>query len=315
LRETVSQRYREIMVTNIRTRTRCRTCIFSAIFPEKEKTSSPSATSNRAYYRFRLADPRIFLDHYLRYPHAADAAEGESAKLLLSKNFRSRNTVLDAANFVFRNVLSREMGELDYGEDESLHVGASYPENSDCCTEFHFVEMSAQESDTEKLRATRAEASFAADYVQRLIVGGFTVQDDKTHEPRTVREEDIVILMRLSPRAGGYRRALESRGLHCAAESDGGFYETMEVAVTFALLEILDNPRQDVPLISVLRYAAFRLHAGPSRRAARENAGRRFLRCTRRGRGRRTPHGSSRCCASCVKRADAHAHRAGRGAL
>ena len=166
--------------------------------------------------------------------------------------------MLDAANFVFRNVLSREMGELDYGEDESLHVGASYPENPDCCTEFHFVEMSAQESDTEKLRAARAEASFAADYIQRLIAGGFTVQDDKTHEPRAVREEDIVILMR-SPRTrlADYRRALESRGLHCAAESDGGFYETMEVAVTFALLEILDNPRQDVPLISVLRSPLF----------------------------------------------------------
>ena len=142
----------------------------------------------------------------------------------MSKNFRSRDTVLDAANFVFRNVLSREMGELDYGEDESLHVGASYPENPDCCTEFHFVEMSAQESDTEKLRAARAEASFVADYIQRLIAGGFTVQDDKTHEPRAVREEDIVILMR-SPRTrlADYRRALESRGLHCAAESDGGF--------------------------------------------------------------------------------------------
>ena len=176
----------------------------------------------------------------------------------MSKNFRSRDTVLDAANFVFRNVLSREMGELDYGEDESLHVGASYPENPDCCTEFHFVEMSAQESDTEKLRAARAEASFVADYIQRLIAGGLTVQDDKTHEPRTVREEDIVILMR-SPRTrlADYRCALESRGLHCAAESDGGFYETMEVAVTFALLEILDNPRQDVPLISVLRSPLF----------------------------------------------------------
>ena len=118
--------------------------------------------------------------------------------------------------------------------------------------------MSAQESDTEKLRAARAEASFAADYIQRLIAGGFTVQDDKTHEPRAVREEDIVILMR-SPRTrlADYRRALVSRGLHCPAESHRGFYETMEVAVTFALLEILDNPRQDVPLIAVLRSPLF----------------------------------------------------------
>ena len=257
LARTVSQRYREIMVDEYQDTNEVQNCIFSAISREGKNLFTVGDVK-QSIYRFRLADPRIFLDHYLRYPHAADAAEGESAKLLLSKNFRSRDTVLDAANFVFRNVLSREMGELDYGEDESLHVGASYPENPDCCTEFHFVEMSAQESDTEKLRAARAEASFAADYIQRLIAGGFTVQDDKTHEPRAVREEDIVILMR-SPRTrlADYRRALESRGLHCAAESDGGFYETMEVAVTFALLEILDNPRQDVPLISVLRSPLF----------------------------------------------------------
>ena len=257
LARTVSQRYREIMVDEYQDTNEVQNCIFSAISREGKNLFTVGDVK-QSIYRFRLADPRIFLDHYLRYPHAADAAEGESAKLLLSKNFRSRNTVLDAANFVFRNVLSREMGELDYGEDESLHVGASYPENPDCCTEFHFVEMSAQESDTEKLRAARAEASFAADYIQRLIADGFTVQDDKTHEPRAVREEDIVILMR-SPRTrlANYRRALESRGLHCAAESDGGFYETMEVAVTFALLEILDNPRQDVPLISVLRSPLF----------------------------------------------------------
>ena len=253
----VASRYREVMVDEYQDTNEVQNCIFSAISREGKNLFTVGDVK-QSIYRFRLADPRIFLDHYLRYPHAADAAEGESAKLLLSKNFRSRDTVLDAANFVFRNVLSREMGELDYGEDESLHVGASYPENPDCCTEFHFVEMSAQESDTEKLRAARAEASFAADYIQRLIAGGFTVQDDKTHEPRAVREEDIVILMR-SPRTrlADYRRALESRGLHCAAESDGGFYETMEVAVTFALLEILDNPRQDVPLISVLRSPLF----------------------------------------------------------
>ena len=222
LARTVSQRYREIMVDEYQDTNEVQNCIFSAISREGKNLFTVGDVK-QSIYRFRLADPRIFLDHYLRYPHAADAAEGTRRRC-----------------------------------EHFAQAGASYPENPDCCTEFHFVEMSAQESDTEKLRAARAEASFAADYIQRLIAGGFTVQDDKTHEPRAVREEDIVILMR-SPRTrlADYRRALESRGLHCAAESDGGFYETMEVAVTFALLEILDNPRQDVPLISVLRSPLF----------------------------------------------------------
>ncbi len=253
----VSQRYREIMVDEYQDTNEVQNCIFSAISREGKNLFTVGDVK-QSIYRFRLADPRIFLDHYLRYPHAAGAAEGESAKLLLSKNFRSRDTVLDAANFVFRSVLSREMGELDYGEDEALHVGAGYPENPACRTEFHLVDLSARDDDAEKLRAARAEADFVADYIQKMLTSGFAVQDEKTHEPRAVREEDVVILMR-SPRTrlADYRRALDARGLHCAAESDGGFYETMEVAVTFALLEILDNPRQDVPLISVLRSPLF----------------------------------------------------------
>ena len=253
LARTVSQRYREIMVDEYQDTNEVQNCIFSAISREGKNLFTVGDVK-QSIYRFRLADPRIFLDHYLRYPHADEAAEGESAKLLLSKNFRSRDAVLDATNFVFRNVLSREMGELDYGEDEALHVGARYPENPDCRTEFHLVEMSVQESDAEKLRAARAEADFVADYIRKLIADGFMVQDERTHEPRAVREEDVVILMR-SPRTRltDYRRALEARGLHCAAESDESFFNTMEIAVTFALLEIVDNPRQDVPLISVLR--------------------------------------------------------------
>ena len=301
LARTVSQRYREIMVDEYQDTNEVQNCIFSAISREGKNLFTVGDVK-QSIYRFRLADPRIFLDHYLRYPHAADAAEGESAKLLLSKNFRSRNTVLDAANFVFRNVLSREMGELDYGEDESLHVGASYPENPDCCTEFHFVEMSAQESDTEKLRATRAEASFAADYVQRLIAGGFTVQDDKTHEPRSGaggghRHPHALAphtACRLSPRAGEPRAALCRRERRRLLRDDGGRRDLRAA-------RNIGQPAAGRAAHLCAALAAFRLHAGPSRRAARENAGRRFLRCTRRGRGRGLPHGSSRCCASCVK--------------
>ena len=257
LAHTIAQRYREIMVDEYQDTNEVQNCIFSAISREGKNLFTVGDVK-QSIYRFRLADPRIFLDHYLRYPHAADAAEGENAKLLLSRNFRSRDTVLDAANFVFRNVLSREMGELDYGEDEALHVGAAYPENPACRTEFHLVEMSAPDGDAETLRAACAEASYTAHYIRELLTSGFTVQDEKTREPRPVREEDVVILMR-SPRTrlADYRRALEAEGLRCAAESDGDFYAAMEVAVTFALLEVLDNPRQDVPLISALRSPLF----------------------------------------------------------
>ena len=75
---------------------------------------------------------------------------------------------------------------------------------------------------------------------------------------RPVREEDIVILMRSpSTRLADYRRALEARLLRCDADAGGDFFAATEIAVLFALLQIIDNPRQDVPLLSVLRSPLF----------------------------------------------------------
>ncbi len=113
--------------TNIRTPTRCKT-----------PSSGPCPGREEPLHRWRCEAEHLPLPSrrpaYFPRPLSALPARrrrggGREREALLSKNFRSCDTVLDAANFVFRNVLSREMGELDYGEDESLHVGASYPEN------------------------------------------------------------------------------------------------------------------------------------------------------------------------------------------
>ena len=252
----VSARYREIMVDEYQDTNEVQNRIFDAISCKGENLFTVGDVK-QSIYRFRLADPRIFLQHYNTWPPLEDAEEHDSAKLLLSRNFRSRKEVLDATNFIFCNILSEEMGELDYGADEMLRLGANYVESSACGAEFHLLDLPTQTGE-QRVRASEAEAAFVADYISNMLTSEFPIQDDKTKELRPVREEDIVILMRSpSTRLLDYRRALESRGLHCAAESDGGFYETMEVAVTFALLEILDNPRQDVPLISVLRSPLF----------------------------------------------------------
>ena len=256
LAQTVSQRYREIMVDEYQDTNEVQNRIFDAISRDRKNLFTVGDVK-QSIYRFRLADPHIFLQHYNEFPEAAAAAEGESAKVLLSKNFRSRAEVLEAANFVFANVMSEEMGELDYGAAEKLRVGAAYEAGSGYETEFHLLNLPVQTGE-EHISAARCEANFAASYIRQLLESKFPVQDDAIKQPRPVREDDIVILMR-SPRARlfEYRRALEAQGLHCCCEADSDFYESMEIAVIFSLLQIIDNPRQDVPLISVLRSPLF----------------------------------------------------------
>ena len=252
----VSTRYREIMVDEYQDTNEVQNRIFDAISCKGENLFTVGDVK-QSIYRFRLADPRIFLQHYNTWPPLAAANEHESAKLLLSRNFRSRKEVLEATNFVFRNVLSREMGELDYGEDEMLRPGASYAESSVCGAEFHLLDLPTQTGE-HRVRASEAEAAFVADYIRGMLTSKFPVQDDKTRELRPVREEDIVILMRSpSTRLLDYRRALESRGIRCAADAGEDFFASMEIAVLFSFLQVIDNPRQDVPLIAVLRSPLF----------------------------------------------------------
>ena len=252
----VSTRYREIMVDEYQDTNEVQNQIFDAISCKGENLFTVGDVK-QSIYRFRLADPRIFLQHYNTWPPLAAADEHESAKLLLSRNFRSRKEVLEATNFVFRNVLSREMGELDYGEDEMLRPGASYAESTVCGAEFHLLDLPTQTGE-HRVRASEAEAAFVADYIRNMLSSKFTVQDDKTRELRPVREEDIVILMRSpSTRLLDYRCALESRGIRCAADAGEDFFASMEIAVLFSFLQVIDNPRQDVPLIAVLRSPLF----------------------------------------------------------
>ena len=254
LAETVSHRYREVMVDEYQDTNQVQNCIFDAL-SHGGRTLFTVGDVKQSIYRFRLADPTIFLEQYRAYPDAGAAAEGEPRRILLSRNFRSRREVLDAANFVFSSVMSREMGEVEYGDAESLHFGADYlPPREDCRTEFHLLAPSREEDGEEKIPGALLEARFAAARISRLLSEGWPVTDEDTGEPRPCRPEDVVILMRSpGPRLRHYARALAEHGIPCATQEDEDFFSSMEVAVMCSLLEILDNPRQDVPLIAVLR--------------------------------------------------------------
>ena len=243
LAETVAARYREVMVDEYQDTNQVQNCIFDAI-SRNGRNLFTVGDVKQSIYRFRLADPTIFLEQYRIYPDASDAAEGEPRRILLSQNFRSREPVLDAANFVFSNLMSREMGEVDYGKAERLYFGASYlPPREDCGTEFHLLIPPEEEGVEESSPGPLMEARFVAGRIDSLLREGFPVTDGD--ELRPCRPEDVVILMRSpGPRLKHYARALEERGIPCATQENEDFFSSMEVA---------DNPRQDVPLIAVLR--------------------------------------------------------------
>lgn len=255
LAKQVSSRYREVMVDEYQDSNQVQNCIFRALSGEERRLFAVGDVK-QSIYRFRLADPTIFLEKYLSYRPAAEAEEGQPRKVLLSWNFRSRREVLDGTNFVFRAIMSREMGEMDY-DDEQLYFGAeaAYPPRPGMEPELHLI--SVENTEEETFDRTEVEARFVARRIRRLLDQGFPVQGEDG-QPRSVEPEDIVILMR-SPRArlAAYTAALRRENIPCTSGESEAFFSTLEAAVMVSFLQIIDNPRQDVPLIAVLRSPLF----------------------------------------------------------
>ena len=226
-------------------------CIFQAI-SRAGRNLFTVGDVKQSIYRFRLADPTIFMGKYRQFADAADAEEGQPRRMVLSRNFRSRGEVLEATNFVFSDIMSQEMGEMDYTDQEKLYFGAAYyTPAAGRETELHVV--SVEDTPDQALDRTEAEARFTARRIRQLLEEKFPVQAGEG-AMRPVRPEDIVILMR-SPRSRmqTFTRALAREGIPCGSGESEDFFSAMEIAVTVSLLEIVDNPRQDVPLIGVLR--------------------------------------------------------------
>ena len=198
----VSQRYQEIMVDEYQDTNEVQDCIFQAISREGGNLFTVGDVK-QSIYRFRLADPTIFLEKYRRYADAAKAADGQPRRMVLSRNFRSRQEVLTATNLVFGDIMSQEMGEMDYTADEQLYFGADYyAEAADRETEMHVI--SVEDTPEEKFDRTEAEARFTAQRIRQLLDEGFPIQGEGG-VMRPVRPEDIVILMR-SPSTRSPRR-------------------------------------------------------------------------------------------------------------
>ena len=255
LAEQWSQRYEEIMVDEYQDTNEVQNAIFSAI-SRQGRNLFMVGDVKQSIYSFRLADPTIFLGKYRRFKPYTQAADGENRYIVLSKNFRSRPQVLEAANDLFRSIMSEELGEMDYTAEDALYPGPNFAleEGNTYAVELNALDCSStgEEEGPDKAGRDLLEARFTAQRIRELLDSGYLISDGKGTRP--VRYGDMVILMR-SPSTvlHHYARALGEYGIPWEAEGRGDFFAATEVSVALSLLQIVDNPRQDVPLISVLR--------------------------------------------------------------
>lgn len=205
----------------------------------------------QSIYSFRNSKPGLFLDKYRRY----SKEEGrEDRRLLLSKNFRSSQTVLNCCNFVFSRMMCKECGGLDYTAEEALYFGGGYPEG-ELPVELFVLERTEAEED---LTYQEQEAVVCARRIWEMVSGGTLLYDSQTKEMRPCRYGDFTVLLRsVSSRAEVYTSAFMQYGIPYELEKGSSFFESLEVKLAIAMLQIIDNPRQDIPLLAVLRSPMF----------------------------------------------------------
>ena len=252
----VAEQYREILVDEYQDSNEVQECIFEAV-SKGGRNRFLVGDVKQSIYRFRLADPGIFLRKYETYAPYQEAADGQPRKIVLSDNFRSRREILAAANDVFSLCMQGGPLELNYGDDEMLRAGLPYPDTDTPKVELHCIDLeSAAGQDEESPEKRDVEAGFVAARIRNMLDDGVPVTDGGALRP--VRPGDIVILMR-SPgqNAASYQKALAKRGIASQCDRGGSIFDTTEAQVLLSVLRIIDNPHRDVDLITALASPVF----------------------------------------------------------
>ncbi len=244
--EELAARFDEIMVDEYQDTNEAQDMIFRAVSREESNLFFVGDVK-QSIYSFRQAMPQIFLRRRAAYPPYDRTRDVYPASIALDRNFRSRAGVTGAVNFVFRQLMSVQTGDLDYGEGEELIPGASYPPSAEPDTQLDIIDLSR--GDEEEM--VRVESRHIAERIHRMMAEGLLVTEDGVQRPAGYH--DFCILLRSANRyAKEYAKELQRLGVPAWADTGGGFFAAPEVAVAVSLLRVIDNPMQDIPLLSVL---------------------------------------------------------------
>lgn len=207
----------------------------------------------QSIYRFRLADPTLFLEKYQSFSRDEKAVQ---RCIDLGRNFRSVPVVLDAVNAVFSRAMTAEAAGMDYGEREKLYAGRQAPDDERWIggpVEVDIVPTPSDEEDDDGSTAFEKECRFIAGHIGELLASGrMAARKDGTLEPLSYRH--IVVLLRsMAGKADVLIQALQEGGIPSYAEQSGGYFAAVEVQVMLVLLRCIDNPEQDLAMAAVLR--------------------------------------------------------------
>ncbi len=220
----------------------------------------------QSIYSFRDSNPLLFRDKCDRFPLFDGGEVCESNKIFLSRNFRSNLAILNFANFVFSQIMTKDCGDIDYTDDEKLYYSGSYETVNDDTKsiDITLIDTSNTFGDSydlktpSELNPLEAEAVEVGKKINSIISSGYMLYDKKKGIQRSAEYKDIVILMRsVSTPAPVFEKVLSGMGIPVYTDKGGAYFEAEEIRFLMSLLKIIDNPDDDISLVTVMKNPVF----------------------------------------------------------
>lgn len=254
-----SEQFEEIMCDEYQDSNQVQETLLNSI--SRERQGQPNifmvGDVKQSIYRFRMAEPEIFLRKYQTYTKQ----EGSHQRIDLHKNFRSRACVIESINRIFEALMIPEICGMEYDADAALYPGLDYPETRQKISESAEWLMVEHGNDPEMTKR-EAEARAVGLRIREIVneTSGLWVMDTESGAYRRAEYGDIVILLRTVKNwTEDYVRILKDMGIPAVGETSSGFFDTVEIQGILNMLRILDNPLQDIPMAAVLTSSMGRL--------------------------------------------------------
>lgn len=245
------KKYAEILIDEYQDSNRIQEEILKSISRENPPYNTPNifmvGDVKQSIYRFRNACPEMFIEKYKSYKE-----DGLYRKIKLYKNFRSSKNILMAVNDIFELIMSENIGGINYTEEEFLTLGSTMEEEGQISINILNYDKDQEKILDEELTSIKAEARMVGKLITDLIEKKEMIQQGE--KLKEIDYKDIVILSRTTESISRiFLEELSSWGIPVFVDSKTGYFESYEIKIMLSLLSIIDNPYQDIPLLSVLK--------------------------------------------------------------
>jgi ATP-dependent helicase/nuclease subunit A len=241
----IADKFDEVMVDEYQDANEVQDTIFKAV-SGGEKNLFVVGDVKQSIYSFRQAMPEIFIKRSEVYPKFNRENPFYPAKIILEKNFRSRQEITDSVNFMFNLLMTKHCGDVEYTDDEQLVCGASYDQAQTNKVSLSVIQYNKESYDD----ACVQEADYIAGEIYRIINEGYVWE--KGHQRKPVFSDFAVLLRSSNSSAPVYVNRLKEWGIPATSAVSDSFLTKREISIIYNLLKIIDNPVQDIPLLAVM---------------------------------------------------------------